>query len=74
MLYSFHSQVVLPNGDVVKTASRARKSAAGFVFTLQFIFSLFLFSIFLLLIMSPARRNLVSFNLFVPCNDFHQTG
>lgn len=25
------SQVVLANGDVVKTASRARKSAAGFV-------------------------------------------
>jgi len=34
--------VVLPNGDVVKTASRARKSAAGFVFSLQ-LFSCSLF-------------------------------
>lgn len=53
----------------MKTASRARKSAAGFVFTLQ-LFFLDPFSTFLLLIMSTARRNLVSFNLFVPCNDF----
>lgn len=32
-------QAVLANGDVVKTASRARKSAAGFVF-LSFLFIL----------------------------------
>jgi hypothetical protein len=35
--------VVLPNGDVVKTASRARKSAAGFVFSLL-LFSCSLFA------------------------------
>jgi len=36
-------KVVLPNGDVVKTASRARKSAAGFVFSLL-LFSCSLFA------------------------------
>lgn len=35
MLFIF--QVVLANGDVVKTASRARKSAAGFVLFFIFI-------------------------------------
>jgi hypothetical protein len=44
---SFVFQVVLANGDIVKTATRARKSAAGFVLlsssSSSFIFFFFFF-------------------------------
>ena len=52
ILILFVHQVVLPNGDVVKTASRARKSAAGCVIVLFYIYlsflSLFFFFFFFL--------------------------
>jgi FAD/FMN-containing dehydrogenase len=43
---SFVFQVVLANGDIVKTASRARKSAAGFVLLSSSSSSFFFFFFF----------------------------
>jgi hypothetical protein len=55
---SFVFQVVLANGDIVKTASRARKSAAGFVL-LSSSSSSFFFFFFLRSYIKKHMRKLV---------------